>query len=185
MQRRATGTTAHLIVLLGGEAGLRCGEIMALEWRDVDLANRQLCVARSEWKGHVTAPKGGRIRHVPLTEHLAEALKASETSPRTAGNLRREGTIAHAEGRSGDRSTSREEGSGEARSSHPAPHLLLASCDEGSAGESDSGARWASRPDHDAAVHAPHTRLRSRRRLGCWTVRLKPDTTARSIRTRR
>ena len=27
----------HLIVLLGGEAGLRCGEIMALEWDDVDL----------------------------------------------------------------------------------------------------------------------------------------------------
>jgi integrase len=71
---KGDGTIAHLIVLLGGEAGLRCGEIMALEWRDVDLANRQLCVARSEWKGHVTAPKGGRIRHVPLTEHLAEAL---------------------------------------------------------------------------------------------------------------
>ena len=27
----------HLIVLLGGEAGLRCGEIMALEWDDLDL----------------------------------------------------------------------------------------------------------------------------------------------------
>jgi hypothetical protein len=26
------GATAQLIVLLGGEAGLRCGEIMALEW---------------------------------------------------------------------------------------------------------------------------------------------------------
>jgi integrase len=31
--------TAHLIVLLGGEAGLRCGEMIALEWRDVDLGN--------------------------------------------------------------------------------------------------------------------------------------------------
>ena len=26
-----------LVVLLGGEAGLRCGEMIALEWRDVDL----------------------------------------------------------------------------------------------------------------------------------------------------
>ena len=26
--------TTHLIVLLGGDAGLRCGEMMALEWRD-------------------------------------------------------------------------------------------------------------------------------------------------------
>src|SRR5712691_7076291 len=34
---------AYLAVLFGGEAGLRCGEMMALEWKDVDLAKRQLC----------------------------------------------------------------------------------------------------------------------------------------------
>ena len=39
------GATAQLIVLLGGEAGWRCGEIMALEWGDVDFTNRQLSVA--------------------------------------------------------------------------------------------------------------------------------------------
>ena len=66
----------YLIVLLGGEAGLRCGEIMALEWTDVDLVKRQLCVQRSDWKGHVTAPKSGRLRYVPLTVRLAAALKA-------------------------------------------------------------------------------------------------------------
>ncbi len=66
---------AHLIVLLGGEAGLRCGEMMALEWRDVDLQKRQICVQRSDWKGHVTAPKGGRLRYVPLTVRLATALR--------------------------------------------------------------------------------------------------------------
>jgi integrase len=55
-----TDAQAHLTVLIGGEAGLRCGEIMALEWRDIDLGKRQLCVQRSEWKGQVTAPKGGR-----------------------------------------------------------------------------------------------------------------------------
>ena len=51
---------AHLVVLLGGEAGLRLGEILALEWQDIDLAKRQPCVARSEWRGQVTTPKGGR-----------------------------------------------------------------------------------------------------------------------------
>jgi len=56
---------------------LRCGEILALEWRDVDLSNRQLSVARSEWKGHITEPKGGRVRHVPMTEQLTEALKTA------------------------------------------------------------------------------------------------------------
>jgi integrase len=67
--------TAHLIVLLGGEAGLRCGEMIALEWRDVDLSKRQLCVQRSDWNGHVTAPKGGRLRYVPLTIRLAAAFR--------------------------------------------------------------------------------------------------------------
>ena len=66
---------ALIVVLLGGEAGLRCGEMMALEWPDVDLAKRQLTVARSEWKGHVTTPKGGRLRYVPLTRRLTDALR--------------------------------------------------------------------------------------------------------------
>ena len=70
-----TDPLAYLVVLLGGDAGLRCGEIMALEWKDVDLQKRQLCVARSDWKGHVTATKGGRIRYVPMTVRLAEALR--------------------------------------------------------------------------------------------------------------
>jgi len=72
---RELGWRAELIVLLGGEAGLRLGEITALEWRDVDLDKRQLCVERSEWRGHVTAPKGGRLRFVPLTVRLAASLR--------------------------------------------------------------------------------------------------------------
>ena len=63
-----------LIALLGGEAGMRCGEMIALEWADVDLGNRQLCIRRSDWNGQVTTPKGGRLRHVPLTRRLTAAL---------------------------------------------------------------------------------------------------------------
>jgi integrase len=65
----------QLVVLLGGEAGLRCGEMIALEWRDVDLSKRQLCVQRSDWNGQVTSPKGGRLRYVPLTVRLTAALR--------------------------------------------------------------------------------------------------------------
>jgi integrase len=72
----ALDPVAHLIALLGGEAGLRCGEMIALEWRDVDLGKRQLCVERSDWNGQVTTPKGGRLRYVPLTVRLAAALRA-------------------------------------------------------------------------------------------------------------
>ena len=81
---RETDWQTHLIVLLGGEAGLRCGEMMALEWPDVDLTTRQLCVRRSDWEGHITVPKGGRQRYVPLTIRLARALQAYRhlSSPR-------------------------------------------------------------------------------------------------------
>jgi integrase len=72
---KTTDPRAHLVVLLGGEAGLRCGEMMALEWADVDLPKRQLCIQRSEWKGQVTVPKGGRLRYVPMTARLATALR--------------------------------------------------------------------------------------------------------------
>ncbi len=57
-------------------AGLRCGEIMALTWRDVDPRKRQSCVQQSDWKGHVTTTTGGRLRHVPLTRRLAAELQA-------------------------------------------------------------------------------------------------------------
>ncbi len=66
---------AYFIILLGGDAGLRCSGMIALEWHDVDLHNRQLCIQRSDWKGHVTIPKGGRLRYVPMTTRLASALK--------------------------------------------------------------------------------------------------------------
>jgi integrase len=72
-------TAAHVTMLqrspMGGDAGLRCGEIIALEWADVDLGKRQLCVRRSDWNGQVTTPKGGRLRYVPVTIRLASALR--------------------------------------------------------------------------------------------------------------
>jgi integrase len=83
---------AELIVLLGGEVGLRCGEIMALEWTDVDLPNRRIRVARSDWKGHVTVPKGGRTRIVPLTRRLTDSL-------RRARHLRSTRVLCDAEGK--------------------------------------------------------------------------------------
>jgi len=65
----------YVMVLLGGDAGLRLGEIVGLEWRDVDLTARRLTVQRSDWLGHVTAPKGGRLRCLPMTQRLTLALR--------------------------------------------------------------------------------------------------------------
>ena len=72
------------MVLLGGEAGLRLGEIVALEWSDIDFGARRLTVQRSDWRGHVTVPKGGRSRRLPMTLRLMAALKTTRhlRSPR-------------------------------------------------------------------------------------------------------
>jgi integrase len=72
-----TESKTYLAVLLGGEAGLRCGEMVALEWRDIDFAKGKVCVERSAWKGQVGSTKGGRLRYVPLTKRLTDALRDS------------------------------------------------------------------------------------------------------------
>ena len=70
------GPEPYLLVLLGGEAGLRLGEIIALEWADVDFKRSLLTIRHTVWRGQVCAPKGGKIAQVNMTERLAAALKA-------------------------------------------------------------------------------------------------------------
>lgn len=87
------GANARLVVLLGGDAGLRGGEIRALEWSDVNLKKRQLRVERNDWHGQVTSTKGNRVRWVPLTRRLAAALQRGR-HPRGAR------VVCHDDGRS-------------------------------------------------------------------------------------
>jgi integrase len=75
MAAKTTDARAHLLVLMSGEAGLRLGEMVALEWNDIDFVKRQLCVQRSAWKGRIASPKSGRLRYVPLTTRLAATLR--------------------------------------------------------------------------------------------------------------
>jgi integrase len=75
LQGAASEPTGYLVLLLDGEAGLRCGEMMALASADVNWTRRQLCVQRSDWRGEVTMPKGGRLRYVPMMTRLATTLK--------------------------------------------------------------------------------------------------------------
>lgn len=65
---------------LAGEAGLRVGEIRALDWRrDVDLVAGTITVNRQTRRGEMTTPKGRTRRTVPMTETLVAALKALDT----------------------------------------------------------------------------------------------------------
>jgi integrase len=63
-----------VLVLLGGDAGLREGEIIALEWPHVDFNRGVVKVKQAWWCGHITTPKGNRIREVPMTQRLKAAL---------------------------------------------------------------------------------------------------------------
>jgi integrase len=62
------------MVLLGGDAGLRRGELIGLRWCDVDLKRRLTTVQQAVWKGIVDVPKSGRGRVIPMTDALANAL---------------------------------------------------------------------------------------------------------------
>ena len=65
---------SHLVVLLGGEAGLRAGEMLALRWDHCDFARGVLRVEENEWQGQRGTPKSNRTRQVVMTARLHEAL---------------------------------------------------------------------------------------------------------------
>ena len=80
LDRLVEGATADpealAAILCGADAGLRVGEVRALEWGDFDLVARRVIVQRTDYRGYVGSPKGGRVRTVPLTNRLVKALKA-------------------------------------------------------------------------------------------------------------
>ena len=67
---------ALVLVLLGGDAGMRIGEIMALEWSRIDYGANKVHVEFADWNGHIGPPKGGKPRSVPMTPRLRAALQA-------------------------------------------------------------------------------------------------------------
>lgn len=84
---RKCGNENLLVVLLGGSAGLRLGEIRELAWSDVDLTRRQLRITRNRWHDEVDAPKGWRARVVPITGELHAALKAQRPATALLGHV--------------------------------------------------------------------------------------------------
>jgi len=73
---RLIGGDAPSVDLLGGDAGLRCGEIMGVKPTDID-PRRGLHVQRAIRKDHVGTPKGGTDRWVPMTARLAATLRSA------------------------------------------------------------------------------------------------------------
>jgi integrase len=62
------------LIATAAMAGLRIGEILALRWRDVEVARRTIHVRENWTHGETTTPKSGTERAVPLADELAHRL---------------------------------------------------------------------------------------------------------------
>ncbi len=61
--------------LLLARTGMRIGEAIALDWRDIDFKQRFIKVQRSMVRGKVSTPKNGKTRKVDVSNQLADALR--------------------------------------------------------------------------------------------------------------
>jgi integrase len=70
---------AYPFILCLARTGLRLGEAMALQWADVDFAQRILLVRRSARRGRTTIPKNGKARRVDMSLQLSDVLRGCKT----------------------------------------------------------------------------------------------------------
>ena len=60
--------------LCGFRTGMRIGELVAIQWPDIDFNSRFIEVRRNYVCGRITTPKSGKTRRVDMTPQLAETL---------------------------------------------------------------------------------------------------------------
>jgi integrase len=82
--RAAASEQDAAIYLTAAFTGLRRGELIALHWRDVDFTGSVIRVRASYADGHLTTPKSGKVRAVPMAPDVASALaRLGERKQRT------------------------------------------------------------------------------------------------------
>lgn len=62
------------LVRFAAYTGLRLGELLALRWKDIDIAGAAMTVSRAMSAGVETTTKSGRVRRVPLPDQATAAL---------------------------------------------------------------------------------------------------------------
>jgi integrase len=73
---KAFGEDLRAAALLAVKGGLRLGELVGLQWADLDLARGSVTVRRNVYRGLVqSTPKGGRAREVQLPSSVVDALR--------------------------------------------------------------------------------------------------------------
>ncbi len=73
---RAVDPRIYAMVLLGGDAGLRRGEMVALDRSSLNFSQSLITIDKAEWRGQINATKGMESRVVPMTTRLRAALNA-------------------------------------------------------------------------------------------------------------
>jgi integrase len=63
------------MILVALRTGMRIGELLALQWQDVDLVAGRITVRRNVVWGHLGTPKSGKSREIPLSNDAIKALK--------------------------------------------------------------------------------------------------------------
>ncbi len=71
---RAMVQPSATVLAISAMGGLRPGEVIALEWGDIDLDARRILVQRQARHGRVGVPKSGHGRVVPIGDALARVL---------------------------------------------------------------------------------------------------------------
>lgn len=73
----ADGVWRDLIEIALG-TGLRFGELMALNWKNIDMDNREIAISQAFSRGVLGSPKNNRIRRVPMTARVYEILEKNQ-----------------------------------------------------------------------------------------------------------
>jgi integrase len=84
--RAAVSEADGALFMTAAFTGLRMGELLALRWRDVDFAGSAVRVRASYYAGHLTTPKSGKVRAVPLAPDVASALAQLGQRPDWVGD---------------------------------------------------------------------------------------------------
>jgi integrase len=78
----------YALFLCALRTGMRLGELLGLQWGDVDFRGKFIEVRRNLVAGRLTTPKNGKTRRVDMSGQLAEALRGLHTE-RKAETLKR------------------------------------------------------------------------------------------------
>jgi len=87
----ASGTHAsreYPLFLCAVRTGMRLGELLGLQWGDIDFHGRFIDVRRNRVAGRTTTPKNGKTRRIDMSAQLTETFRALLTA-RKAEALRR------------------------------------------------------------------------------------------------